>query len=115
MVHFFIGTETSYSKTDIQANISSDINSAYPIFSEEIQVETQQKGQRSMASSSSYCTEMSDKNKTLPPNTPDCMDKAVSSQTSYKEQQTTSPIASEQPTAEPNDSGKKRCFIGGDT
>lgn len=68
-----------------------------------------------MTTSFSYRTDMSDINQTLPQNAPDCVDKAVSLQTSFKEKQTTNPMSCEQPTAEPFESGRKRCFIGCDT
>lgn len=93
--------ESETSKTDIQANISSDIISAGPAFSKEIKVETQQPGQRSMTTSFSCGTGMSDKDQILPQNAPDYIDK---SETSFEERQTTSLMLSEQLTAEPDDS-----------
>lgn len=65
-----------------------------------------------MAISAPDCTEMSDKYQT--PNTPDCMDNSVSSQTLFYEQLPSSLTPSEQPTAEANKSGRKPCFIVSD-
>lgn len=65
-----------------------------------------------MTTSFSCGTEMSDKDQILPQNAPDYIDK---SETSFEERQTTSLMLSEQLTAEPDDSGRKRCFIECDT
>lgn len=110
IIHIFIGTETSNSKTDVQANISTDIKPAAPSFSDEVKGETQRKGQRITASSSPDCTEMSDKDQT--PNTIDCKDNTVLSQPSSYEP--SSLMSSEQSTAQPHQSGRKLSFIGGD-
>lgn len=112
IVHIFIATETSNSKADVLANISTDIKPAAPSFSDEIKRETQRKGQRSIASSSPDCTEMSDKNQT--PKTSDCKDNTVLSQPSSFEQQPSSLMSSEQSTTHPHQSGRKPCFLGGD-
>lgn len=112
IVHIFIATETSNSKADVQANISTDIKPAAPSFLDEVKGETQRKGQRSIASSSPDCTEMSDKDQT--PNISDCKDNTVLSQPSSYEQQPSSLMSSEQSTAQPHQSGRKPSLIGGD-
>lgn len=100
-------TGNSRSKTDVEANI--DLKAR--LLSKEKEIETQHTEQRSMATPLD-CIEMSDKDQT--PNTPDCMDKTVLSQTLLNEQLPSSLMTSEQPTAEANESGRKPCFIEND-
>lgn len=103
---FSFATGTSNSRTDVQTDISLNVNPAGLCLSKKVKVKTQQKGPRGMTTSSLDCTEMTDEYQS--PNLPGCKDKTVSSQT-FNEQQPSSLISSEQPTSEPNESGRKPC------